>query len=52
MQIIPQCQYTLVITDAAQDGWFGAWLGVLQDTTTFGPFMMGPNVWTITNIYN
>ena len=43
MDIIPQCQYTLVITDAAQDGWFGAWLGVLQDTTTFGPFMMGPN---------
>jgi hypothetical protein len=43
MEIIPQCQYTLVITDAAQDGWFGAWLGVLQDTTTFGPFMMGPN---------
>jgi hypothetical protein len=42
MDIIPNCNYTLVITDAAQDGWFGAWLGVLQDTTTFGPFMMGP----------
>ena len=42
MDIIPNCTYTLVITDAAQDGWFGAWLGVLQDTTTFGPFMMGP----------
>ena len=42
MDIIPMCDYTLVITDAAQDGWFGAWLGVLQDTTTFGPFMMGP----------
>ena len=42
MDIIPTCDYTLVITDAAQDGWFGAWLGVLQDTTTFGPFMMGP----------
>ena len=43
MDAIPMCDYTLVITDAAQDGWFGAWLGVLQDTTTFGPFMMGPN---------
>jgi hypothetical protein len=42
IDIIPTCNYTLVITDAAQDGWFGAWLGVLQDTTTFGPFMMGP----------
>ena len=42
MEIIPQCQYTLVITDAAQDGWFGSWLGILQDTTVLGPFMMGP----------
>ncbi len=43
MQIIPQCQYTLVITDEAEDGWFGAWVGILQDTTVLGPFMMGPN---------
>ena len=43
MSIIPQCQYTLVITDAAQDGWFGSWLGILQDTTILGPFQMGPN---------
>ena len=43
MSIIPQCQYTLVITDAAQDGWFGSWLGILQDTTVLGPFQMGPN---------
>ena len=43
MEIIPQCQYTLVITDEAEDGWFGAWIGILQDTTVLGPFMMGPN---------
>jgi hypothetical protein len=43
MEIIPQCQYTLVITDEAEDGWFGAWVGILQDTTVLGPFMMGPN---------
>jgi hypothetical protein len=43
MQIVPQCQYTLVITDEAEDGWFGAWVGILQDTTVLGPFMMGPN---------
>tara|TARA_R110002020_G_scaffold59414_4_gene162008 strand:+ start:21489 stop:25043 length:3555 start_codon:yes stop_codon:yes gene_type:complete len=42
MSIIPQCQYTLVITDEAEDGWFGAWVGILQDTTILGPFMMGP----------
>jgi len=43
MQIVPQCQYTLTITDEAEDGWFGAWVGILQDTTVLGPFMMGPN---------
>ena len=43
MSIIPQCQYTLVITDEAEDGWFGSWLGILQDTTALGPFQMGPN---------
>ena len=43
MEIIPQCQYTLVITDEAEDGWYGAWVGILQDTTVLGPFMMGPN---------
>jgi len=43
MQLIPQCQYTLVITDEAEDGWFGAWVGILQDSTVLGPFMMGPN---------
>ena len=44
MSIIPQCQYTLVITDAAQDGWFGSWLGILQDTTILGPYTMGPSM--------
>ena len=43
MEIIPQCQYTLVITDEAEDGWYGAWVGILQDSTILGPFMMGPN---------
>ena len=43
MSIIPNCNYTLVITDAAQDGWYGSWLGILQDTTVLGPYTMGPN---------
>ena len=42
MEIVPQCQYTLVITDEAEDGWYGAWVGILQDSTVLGPFMMGP----------
>ena len=43
MSIIPNCDYTLIITDGAQDGWFGSWLGILQDTTILGPYTMGPN---------
>ena len=43
MLIVPNCDYTLVITDGAQDGWFGSWLGLLQDTTVLGPYTMGPN---------
>ena len=43
MSIIPNCNYTLVLTDGAQDGWFGSWIGLLQDTTALGPYTMGPN---------
>jgi len=43
MLTVPNCDYTLVITDGAQDGWFGSWLGLLQDTTVLGPYTMGPN---------
>ena len=43
MSIIPNCDYTLIITDGAQDGWFGSWIGVIQDTTILGTYTMGPN---------
>ena len=43
MLVVPNCDYTLIITDGAQDGWFGSWLGILQDTTVLGPYQMGPN---------
>ena len=43
MSTIPNCDYTLIITDGAQDGWFGSWLGILQDTTILGPYTMGPS---------
>jgi hypothetical protein len=42
MSIIPNCNYTLILTDGAQDGWFGSWIGLLQDTTVLGPYTMGP----------
>ena len=43
MLIIPNCDYTLVITDGAQDGWYGSWIGILQDTTILGTYTMGPS---------
>ena len=43
MSIIPNCNYTLILTDGAQDGWYGSWIGLLQDTTALGPYTMGPN---------
>ncbi len=43
MSIIPNCNYTLILTDGAQDGWYGSWIGLLQDTTVLGPYTMGPN---------
>ena len=43
MSIIPNCDYTLIITDGAQDGWYGSWLGLLQDTTVIGTYTMGPS---------
>jgi len=43
MSTISNCGYTLVITDGAEDGWFGAWLGIIQDTTIIGTYSMGPN---------
>jgi len=43
MSTIPNCDYTLVITDGAQDGWYGSWIGILQDTTVLGTYTMGPS---------
>ena len=43
MSIIQSCNYTLTLTDGAQDGWFGSWIGLLQDTTALGPYTMDSN---------
>ena len=42
MLVVPDCDYTLIITDGAQDGWFGSWIGLLQNGATFGPYTMSP----------
>jgi hypothetical protein len=39
-EIIPTCDYTLTLTDGAGDGWFGSYLGVIQDGNVIGPFSL------------
>ena len=40
--IIPDCDYTLYIGDAAGDGWGNSYLGVYQSGIALGTFTMGP----------
>jgi len=40
---IPNCDYEFIITDGAEDGWFGSWIGLVQNGQAFGPYTMGPN---------
>ena len=41
MDLIPLCDYTLIIEDDAADGWGNSYLGVAQGTNTW-TFTMGP----------
>ena len=41
-EIIPTCDYTLWIGDAAADGWGNSYIGVYQDGASLGTFTMGP----------
>lgn len=40
MDMIPQCEFALTLTDGGNDGWFGAWMGVTQGDSVWGPFSM------------
>jgi len=40
--IVPDCQYQLLIEDAGGDGWGNSYLGVYQNGINFGTFTMGP----------
>jgi len=40
--IVPDCDYTLYIGDAAGDGWGNSYLGVYQSGVALGTFTMGP----------
>ena len=41
-EIIPTCDYTLIIEDAAGDGWGGCYLGVAQGDSVIGEYYMEP----------
>ena len=41
-ELIPVCDYTLIIKDAAGDGWGNSYLGVSQGDVPLGTYTMGP----------
>ena len=41
-ELIPVCDYTLIIKDAAGDGWGNSYLGVSQGGVAIGTYTMGP----------
>tara|TARA_R110002073_G_scaffold317060_1_gene490267 strand:+ start:14284 stop:19020 length:4737 start_codon:yes stop_codon:yes gene_type:complete len=40
MSIVQSCDYTLRLTDGAGDGWYGSYIGILQDDSLYGPYTM------------
>tara|TARA_R110000822_G_scaffold106880_9_gene235307 strand:- start:379 stop:2445 length:2067 start_codon:yes stop_codon:yes gene_type:complete len=44
-EIVFNCNYTLVIEDAAADGWGNSFIGVYQGETSLGVFTMGPGMY-------
>ena len=41
-EIIPTCNYTLVIEDDGGDGWGDCYIGVVQEANILGTYTMGP----------
>jgi len=41
-ELVPVCDYNLIIFDAASDGWGNSWIGVSQGGVSLGTFTMGP----------
>ena len=42
MANVLNCDYEFILTDGAGDGWFGSWIGVVQNGSSYGPFTMDP----------
>ncbi len=41
-EVIPVCEYTLIIEDDAADGWGDCYIGVVQEDSILGTYTMGP----------
>jgi len=45
-EIIPVCDYTLVIEDDGGDGWGDCYIGVVQEDSILGTYTMGPGLYS------
>ena len=43
-ELIPECDYTLTIRDAASDGWGNSYIGVAQGGQPIGTYTLGPGI--------
>ena len=43
-ELIPVCDYNLIIKDAASDGWGNSWIGVSQGGVPIGTYTIGPGI--------
>ncbi len=41
-EVIPVCEYTLIIEDDAADGWGDCYIGIAQEDSILGTYTMGP----------
>lgn len=51
-ELVPVCEYNLVVRDAASDGWGNSFIGVAQGGVSLGTYTLGPGieeqVWPLT----
>jgi len=45
-EIVPTCNYTLIIEDDGGDGWGDSYIGVVQEDSIIGTYTMGPGYYS------
>jgi len=43
-ELVPVCEYNLVVRDAASDGWGNSFIGVAQGGVSLGTYTLGPGI--------